>query len=487
MSSGLVGKPDIPVVTAPKPSKSRKDLGGEAIPGLADISRIGEFIEVLSRGTLTNPRHFAAFCDVYERAHRGGLRVCLVGPRQHGKTTLGEYALAWHALRDPRIKLFFATYAQDYTEKQSRVMRRVQLDAGVRFQDDHLRLDGWSFESGGYQACSSIGGPANGLGSNIAIVDDAFKSEQDAASLATRDKAYDFVKSTVVPMLAPGGSLIVTASRMHEDDLIGRLVRLDGFDQIRIPAINDGVDLTRSVGEALCPWGPDPKYPRTLEFLTDLRDGKMSPSGVRQGALSARTWMSQYQGLPPPPEDSMFREPKIVDGFVPHKAECIGVDLAFSRGKGTDYACLIHASMTAAGVMQIHDVWRGKMVTQEYMPALLAWKARHPGLSFYSYSSGPEKGVIIMAHLEGIPIFPIDTGGRSKATRAQKAAYAWNDGRVVLPRNAPWLDTFRREVCNFDGSGSDNDDQVDAMVSAYDMLAGVTMSTSFFTGGSRCV
>jgi len=477
----------VPVVSKSAASKARKDLGGEAIPGLADIDRLGEFIAILSRGQLTNPTHFAAFCDVYERAHRGGLRVCLVGPRQHGKTTCGEYACAFHACKDPKIKLFFATYSQDYTEKQSRVMRRIQLDAGIRFQDDHLRLDGWSYEAGGYQACSSIGGAANGLGSNIAIIDDAFKSELDAASLATRDKAYDFVKTTVIPMLAPGASLIVTASRMHEDDLTGRLVRLDGFDEVRIPAINDGADLTREIGAPLCPWGPDPKYPRTLEFLTDLRDGKVNKDGVRQGALSARTWATQYQGLPPPPEDSMFREPKIVDGLVPFKTQCIGVDLSFSRGKGSDYAVLLHASITAAGVVQVHDVWRGRMIPQEYMPTLKAWKARHPGVSMYAYSSGPEKGVIVMAHMEGIPIFPVDTGGRSKATRAQKAAHAWNEGRIVLPRGAPWLDTFRREVTNFDGSGTDNDDQVDALTSAYDMLAGVSMSTSFFTGGSRVV
>jgi predicted phage terminase large subunit-like protein len=57
-----------------------------------------------------------------------------------------------------------------------------------------------------------------------------------------------------------------------------------------------------------------------------------------------------------------------------------------------------------------------------------------------------------------------------KFIRAQPVAAAWNAGKVLVPRSAPWLEAFIAEVCGFTGIDDDHDDQVDALAAAFDVL-----------------
>jgi predicted phage terminase large subunit-like protein len=58
-----------------------------------------------------------------------------------------------------------------------------------------------------------------------------------------------------------------------------------------------------------------------------------------------------------------------------------------------------------------------------------------------------------------------------KLTRALPVAAAWNNGRVRVPKHAPWLNDFMYEVMSFTGTKEDvHDDQVDALAHAYNSL-----------------
>jgi hypothetical protein len=58
----------------------------------------------------------------------------------------------------------------------------------------------------------------------------------------------------------------------------------------------------------------------------------------------------------------------------------------------------------------------------------------------------------------------------SKAVRAAWSQDLWNAGRIVLPKGAGWVEGFRRRVLAFSGVDGDEDDEVDAMVSAIEFL-----------------
>lgn len=275
-------------------------------PGLSDL-RLLDFVPAVSPH-LQSPIWFAPIATQLESAIGGRYRTCFAAPRQHGKTTITKHAIPLIQLRHPRSRIFFATYAQEYTEIQSRDIRRISLEAGVKISADHNTLKGWTLDAGGDFTASSVDGRGNGLGADIVIVDDPFKGPEEAYAKARRDLVYDWFMQVVMMMLAPGGSVFIVASRWDDDDLSGRLISEQGFNEVRMPAINDGVDPNRAIGEALCPYGPDPAQPRDLEFLIELRDGRMGKDGVRRGGVGAHAFSALMQGICLPRADSMFGE-----------------------------------------------------------------------------------------------------------------------------------------------------------------------------------
>ena len=103
---------------------------------------------------------------------------------------------------------------------------------------------------------TGIGGAITGRGADLLLVDDYLKNAKDASSETIRDDIYHWFVSTAMSRLEPGGTVIILATRWHQDDLIGRLLEQapDVWEYIRIPAIAEENDpLKRAPGEALWP------------------------------------------------------------------------------------------------------------------------------------------------------------------------------------------------------------------------------------------
>ena len=65
----------------------------------------------------------------------------------------------------------------------------------------------------------------------------------------------------------------------------------------------------------------------------------------------------------------------------------------------------------------------------------------------------------------GIPFRTVEPGSQDKWTRAQDAVALWERHRVLIPQRADWLESFERQVYNFEPKGSD-DDAVDCLAYA---------------------
>jgi hypothetical protein len=79
--------------------------------------------------------------------------------------------------------------------------------------------------------------------------------------------------------------------------------------------------------------------------------------------------------------------------------------------------------------------------------------------------------VIDMMNAQGGAQIRTASAVADKYVRAQPVSAAWNAGRVLVPRAAPWLDAFISEVVGFSGVNDAHDDQVDALAAAFDALA----------------
>lgn len=470
--------------------------------GLADL-RLGPFIEAVSNGSQSNPTHFDPLIELLETAPRGGHRVCFAAPRQHGKTTLIKHAFPWWAMRWPKLRYFYCTYAQTYTEMQSRDIRRITLEAGVSLKDDHNTLKGWTYTAGGVLMASSIDGPGNGAGANVAIIDDPYSGPDEALSLARRIIVYRYIKQVVFPMLAPGASVFIVASRWDPMDLSGQLIRDDGFDEHRLPAVNDGTDPRRPIGmtvnaagkeviatdapaeSALCPWGPNRDEPRTIEFLRELCDGRFDRNGVRKGGMGLAAFLANMQGKPPPPPGQMFTAPARCHGIPsPIVRRAIGIDLAYSEGRKADMTSGICLAELQDGRLLVEDRFWVKMDPREYKPIMRNWRVKYPGVQWWQYASGPEREIIKNMASECDPetglFFPYELriiinplpARYDKKTRALRTAETCNDGALLVPWDVPWADEYIAHVVQFSGHEDDEDDDIDATVAAHDVLRG---------------
>lgn len=158
----------------------------------------------------------------------------------------------------------------------------------------------------------------------------------------------------------------------------------------------------------------------------------------------------------------------------------IGGDLSYSSAVGSDQAALLPLGEDDYG-----DVYVLDCDTMQQSIVIVEGAAKRMQESYaslnggelppiVSYMSGPEKGVAELLAMRGLQIHMMPARW-NKFVRAQKTAVAWSQGRIKVPRGAPWVPSFLRKVRYFTGMEDQADDEVDAMVSGFDFLAGNSM------------
>lgn len=431
----------------------------------------------------SEPLHLKPIVEILERVAKGEkIRAVIAAPRQHGKSTLILHALAWMLLVNGRLPIAYATYGQQFSGKQSRVARSIAMRTGVKLADDHNTIQEWHTERGGYCLATSIDGPLTGYTVRVGIIDDAFKGRAEAESLERRNLAHDWLKGDMMGCLGPKGSLLVVGSRYHEDDLSGRCID-EGFDHVRLPAICDDEltdPLGRKLGEALCPWGPDPEEPRDLAFLR-----------AKELEIGDYDFQSLFQGRPKSRSGAIFRDAFFYSELPPIRRIIIGCDFAYSTmGDRIAIVVLGESDLVLPNgepilyVLDVHIMRKSAVEAhEEIRAAILPW-GRVPAAS---YVTDAERGILVAlaSHeererrviVQGLP------ARMSKIVRAARTSRRWNAGGIRVRKDAAWADDFTRAVCGFTGLPGGRDDEADALVSAFDRL---TIAETFKrTGGFR--
>lgn len=438
----------------------------------------------------SDPRHLQPVVDVFADVLAGKrLRCVIAAPRQHGKSTLVLHAIPWLLLASSKIQVAYATYGQQFSGKQSRVARAIATRTGVKLSADHNTIQEWRTEQNGGCLATSIDGPLTGYTVRVGIVDDPFKGRAEAESLEQRELAHAWLKGDLMGCVGPKGSILIVASRYHEDDLSGRCIA-EGFDEIRIPAICDDEEndpLGRELGAPLCPWGPDPEEPRDLEFLRS-----------KELEVGPYDWASLYQGKPRPRSGAIFRDVHFYNELPPLRRIVVGFDLAYSASGDRIAVVVLGESdlMVPIGydertkqpvmvpVLYVLHVWTQRKSAieahEEIRAQVMPWRdcpmasyviqAERGALTALATHDDPSKRIIVHA----LP------AKQSKLVRAARTARRWNAGAIRVPRGVPWADDFARVICGFTGLPGGRDDEADALVSAHDMM---TIGETFRTAG----
>lgn len=412
-----------------------------------DVRELLRFTETLNEfipranAKFTAPAHLQQLVKAIEASQTEELRLVVHAPPRHGKTETILNGFAWLLGKDPTRRHAYASYEANLAKSKSRKARQIATATGVQLSA--TRLDEWLTTEGGGLFATGVGGPLTGRGvTGLMVVDDPIKNRVEAESEATRERNWEWFNEVAYTRLEPGSSCIVCMTRWHPQDLAGRLVDEKGWKYIRLPALDENE-------QALAPHLFD------AERLADIRE-----------QVGEYTWSSLYQGVPRKRGGSVFGDVHYYEPAATSLTGCrlaLGIDCAYSAKTHADYSvAIVLAELN--GVFYVLDVQRHQIKAPEFKVRIDALRRVHGVRRSRWYTATTEEGT---ADLLGVTA---QLARGDKFVRAQPVAAAWNAGKLLVPRTAPWADHFIAEVCSFTGIGDKRDDQVDALAAGFDVL-----------------
>lgn len=461
--------------------------------------RLIDFVEQTSHNYLTGWVHkeLCKELDEFSRAvaRKESPRLIITMPPRAGKTHITSVRFpVLHLAQHPGHEVVCASYGQELASDNSRKAREVARGEAIeifpslrptiqkkRYYADYRRADvdrvnHWRVGGGGSYKAVGVGGPLTGSGFHVGIVDDPLKDQQEADSPSKKKAVYEWYQSVFYTRLAPGGGIIIMATRWAEDDLTGRLLAdaKKGGDQWRVvnfPAIAEVDEAHRKKGEALHP----ARYP--AERLARIR-----------AVIGERKWAALYQQRPTSAEGEKFKrkwmkrydwDPQIPPGNWTWDRVIISADAAFKGLDTSDFVAVGVWGVKGPDAYLLDQVCQ-RMEFHESKQVIRDLRAKWQPWATTTLIEDKANGPAIISDLQkeipGIVAFNQKThplAGASKPSRAAVAAGYFESGNVYLPDSmfCPWIGDYIEELCGF-GAGAANDDQVDQTSQALIYLFG---------------
>lgn len=204
-------------------------------------------------------------------------RLMLFVPPQHGKSEIASRMMPAYCLgRYPNTKIAACSYSIDLARAFNRDVQRLidtkeyrDVFPNTLLNSKRVASDSrgvWvrnteEFEvvnhKGNYKAVGIMGG-LSGRAVDLAIIDDPVKDRQEANSVTYRNRVWDWYLNVLEARLHNDSKVILIMTRWHEDDLAGRLLKMqpNKWDVIKIQAIKTDYNCEgdkRDIDEALWP------------------------------------------------------------------------------------------------------------------------------------------------------------------------------------------------------------------------------------------
>lgn len=204
-------------------------------------------------------------------------------PPQEGKTTWIVHFIAWQLIRNPWIKIVYATYSQARANAVSRQIRGL-VKQWTPLAAGSSSVQRWETREGGGILAAGRGSAMTGFRSDMTVIDDPIKDMQEAQSETIREQTVDWFSSVVMTRMSSLSQIIVIATRWHKDDLISHVQKALSAEYVNIPAqaVSDDDLLGRNVGE----------------WLPSVQNRSEKSWELIKSAVGTYVWQALYQGDP---------------------------------------------------------------------------------------------------------------------------------------------------------------------------------------------
>lgn len=387
---------------------------------------------------------------------------------------------AWYTAKY-RKPVGLSSYEADFAATHGRRVREIIKDVGPRFgleiDETSRAANRWEVQGGGGMWTAGAGGPITGKGFFLGIVDDPIKNGEEANSAVMREHLWDWWQSTWITRREPGGKMLLIMSRWHVDDITGRLLKQAAalgmrIKTIRMPAIAEEDDvLGRRPGEALCP----------------ERYDEEALAGIRKD-VGPGPWMSLYQQRPVAQGGGMLKPEwlqhwtsetmggetyyKLGDQYILDSElwRFSTMDTAYTRNRTSDYTVIATwgVAPTDPHSLVLLNLQRRRVTHVDHAPMILnEWNTMKPAWV------GIEKQMATLSVFDDVArqgvVVRWLTPDKNKVARAETAAALMEQGRIWVPKDAPWMPDFTDELASF--PLGKHDDMVDVLTYACNELS----------------
>jgi hypothetical protein len=390
-------------------------------------------------------------------------RFCLHTPPRHGKSLMIRVALMYYHFNYPGRFHVYITYNQGKANDVKGDVAMLLRELGISFRsfDDTLLIEGGATAGGTTIKFTSVTRALTGYTvSGVAFVDDPVSGDDKAQSLIMREKVWNFVTKDLLSRKMTFLSVIAVMTRWHVDDVVGRLIDI-GFPYVKLPMICDDPnnDLNhRKAGEPLWPEMNDKQ--KCNEIRMDVGD---------------KAWDALYQGDPFPEAERVFTNNPVSYEAKPQGSYTysLGLDAGYGGNKNNDWSVAVRlAKSQETGLVYVDRVVRRQCRFDVFIPDLIMLHSEIPCGITWIYG-GTEQGAadLLSSDLmkKRLPKINMVFAGASKYYRALDCAAAWNEGMLVVPNKRDnHMASLILNVSTFTGQGDPHDDDVDALVSAFE-------------------
>ena len=311
---------------------------------------------------------------------------------------------------------------------------------------------------------TSVGGVLTGRGADLILIDDPVKPS-DAMSESRRSAANEWFDGTLYSRLndKSKGQIVIVMQRLHEDDLVGHVLRREGWDILSFPAIAE----TDELHVVETPYGSKEFRRRTGEILHPERESLETLAQIR-ATIGEYNFAGQYQQTPAPAgggmvKEAWFRRYKPEDLPQPFDQVIQSWDTANKPGELADYSVCTTWGFKAPNFYLL-NVLRKKLdfpdlkraVRQQsdfFNPTTILIEDKASGTQLIQD--------LLEAGLSRVTRYKPD-GDKIMRLHAQTATI--ENGFVHLPIEAHWLPEYLSELMMFPNGRYD--DQVDSTAQA---------------------
>lgn len=405
-----------------------------------------------------------------EQVAAGSVRRQIITlPPRHLKSIIANVAFpAWMLGQNPAARIVSVSYSNELSGTHARNFRRVvqsleyqRIFPQLQVARGHDREMDIGTTQGGYRRSTSVGGTLTGIGGDLIIIDDPINAD-DSFSERAREQVNEWYDRSLSTRLDDpnSGAIVLLMQRLHEDDLVGHVTSIPdhGWNILTIPAIAP-TDQTYRIGAR-----PNDVHSRRGGDVIDARHVSPATLTHQREIMGERAFNAQYQQQPTATGGDIIKRAWLTHYDNPpasHQTYAIiqSWDTAFSEDDHNDYSVCTTWALTPHS-LDLIDLFREKMAFPKLLDRAqqLALDHKAHRIVIEKAGSGISMAQTLRSKLNCTIVSFAPKG--DKESRLYAVSHMIEKGTVRLPRQAPWLDDYLRELLSFPNAR--HDDQVDS-------------------------